>query len=96
MQETDLSSRRLNILKVVKEYQEEWKKPPTVREMGEAADITSTSVVTNNLRRLRDKGYVTLGQNGESRGTLLTPKGIGEISESISLLTSKESLPNSE
>ena len=69
MSET-LSQRQHKILEFLEEYLEENGYPPSIREIGKAAGISSTSVVSYNLRRLEEKGYI--GRDPEvSRGLKL-------------------------
>ncbi len=51
-----LSERQQRILAFIREYQDENGYPPTIREIGRAVGISSTSVVKYNLERLKDKG----------------------------------------
>jgi repressor LexA len=55
--------------------------PPSIREIGEAADISSTSVVNYNLNRLVEEGFLTRDQN-VSRGLRLTDK-LGRAAERL-------------
>lgn len=48
--------------------------PPTVRELGRAVGISSTYVVTYNLRRLEEKGLVIRGF-AEARSARLSARG---------------------
>ena len=65
-----LSERQRNILNFMYDYMEENAFPPTIREIGEATDINSTSVVNYNLNKLVDAGY--LERSGKvSRGLRL-------------------------
>jgi repressor LexA len=62
-----LSKRQQRIIEFVNEYVEENGYPPSIREIGAAAGISSTSVVSYNLHRLEEKGYI--GRDREvSRG----------------------------
>jgi repressor LexA len=47
--------------------------PPSIREIGSAVGISSTSVVNYNLNRLVDEGYLSRDQN-VSRGIRITEK----------------------
>jgi repressor LexA len=68
-----LSQRQQNILKYVWEYWHESGRPPTIREIGRAVKISSTSVVNYNLNKLEEKGY--LEREAEvSRGLRLTDR----------------------
>ena len=53
-----LSERQQRILEFIAVFQERHGYPPTVREIGQAADISSTSVVDYNLRVLERLGYL--------------------------------------
>lgn len=79
------SPRQRKILRYVWEYWRESGRPPTIREIGEAADIPSTSVVTYNLNKLEGWGY--LEREAEvSRGLKLTKKALAlyeDVKESV-------------
>lgn len=66
-----LSTRQQNILRFIWEYNDENDSAPSIREIGEATDITSTSVVNYNLKRLTDLGYLIRKQM-VARGLQLT------------------------
>jgi repressor LexA len=71
-----LSKRQEMILDFIRVYHAEHDYPPTIREIGKAADISSTSVVKYNLERLQELGYID--RNREvSRGLRLRPEGGG-------------------
>lgn len=53
-----LSKRQQNILKFMDSYLTANGYPPTIREIGEACDIASTSVVNYNLNKLVTAGYL--------------------------------------
>ncbi len=53
-----LSERQQRILAFVRSYIEENSYPPSFREIGRAAGISSTSVVKYNLERLQDLGHI--------------------------------------
>lgn len=70
-----LSSRQQNILKYIWEYFSDAGRPPTIREIGGAVNISSTSVVNYNLNRLEERGF--LEREAEvSRGLRLTQKAL--------------------
>jgi len=66
-----LSKRQQRILEFLIEYVEENGYPPSIREIGAAAGISSTSVVSYNLRRLEERGYISRDRE-ISRGLKLT------------------------
>lgn len=65
-----LSERQVRILEFIKSYFEEHNYPPTIREIGKAVGISSTSVVKYNLERLQDKGKIKRSEE-VSRGLRL-------------------------
>jgi repressor LexA len=56
MNEKPLSKRQQSILQFTHGYMEEHGRPPTIREIGKAVGINSTSVVNYNLGKLEEKG----------------------------------------
>ena len=67
----DLSERQVAILGMLRDYLDEYDYPPTIREIGEAVSISSTSVVTYNLGVLERKGYIQRNRD-ISRGLRLS------------------------
>ena len=65
-----LSSRQEAMLRFISEYMSEFERPPTVREIGMAVGISSTSVVDYNLRILERDGHLHR-QRDLSRGITL-------------------------
>ena len=71
-----LSTRQQNILRYIWEYLTDVGRPPTIREIGGAVNISSTSVVNYNLNKLEERGY--LEREAEvSRGLKLTQQALG-------------------
>jgi repressor LexA len=69
----NLSKRQQKMLDYIWEYIRDAGRPPTIREIGAAANISSTSVVNYNLTKLTEKGFVN--RDAEvSRGLRLTEK----------------------
>jgi len=54
----NLSERQVNILRFIAEFVEERSYPPTIRQIGKACDISSTSVVKYNLSKLESDGLI--------------------------------------
>lgn len=73
-----LSERQRGILEFVSEYIEGNSYPPSIREIGAAVGISSTSVVSYNLRRLEETGYVSRDRE-ISRGLKLTPTARAQV-----------------
>lgn len=65
-----LSERQAQILAFIRTYLEEHDYPPTIREIGKAVGISSTSVVKYNLERLQEKGHIERSED-VSRGLRL-------------------------
>lgn len=68
-----LSDRHVRVLEFLSQYQAQHGRPPSIREIGDAAKISSTSVVNYYLDQLERMGYVE--RDGRvSRGLRLTEK----------------------
>lgn len=80
-----LSKRQQTMLEYIWEYIRDAGRPPTIREIGQAAKISSTSVVNYNLTKLAEKGYID--RDAEvSRGLRLTDKAAqlyGSVEDTI-------------
>ncbi len=77
----DLSPRQKKILEFIREFTRENHYPPTIREIGEAVGISSTSVVSYNLNVLQEKGYLVRDRE-ISRGLRLV-EDAGEYTSQI-------------
>lgn len=53
-----LSERQRDILNFIRDFQRGNGYPPTIRQIGQAVDISSTSVVNYNLNKLEKEGYL--------------------------------------
>jgi repressor LexA len=69
-----LSDRQERILRFIRQYMGEHGRPPTVREIGIAVGISSTSVVDYNLRVLERDGHLRR-ERELSRGIALANQG---------------------
>lgn len=65
-----LSERQQRILEFIRRYTAERHYPPTIREIGQAVGISSTSVVNYNLNILEREGYIVRNRD-ISRGIRL-------------------------
>ncbi len=54
-----LSVRQEGIMEFIRKFIGENRFPPSIREIGKAVGISSTSVVNYNLRRLEERGYLS-------------------------------------
>jgi repressor LexA len=77
-----LSERQKKIVEFLSEYVEENGYPPSIREIGAAAGISSTSVVSYNLKRLEDKGLIRRDRE-VSRGLKLAAAGQQMIPQAV-------------
>jgi repressor LexA len=66
-----LGERHQKILNFIEEYQSEHKHPPSIREIGEHCEISSTSVVNYYLDQLEKNGHIERDRK-ISRGVRLT------------------------
>ncbi len=69
-----LSERQQQIYSFMMRFSSEKGRPPTIREIGKAVGISSTSVVNYNLNILEKAGMITR-EKQVSRGLRLTPPG---------------------
>jgi repressor LexA len=79
-----LSERQQGILNFIRQFIDENDYPPTIREIGQAVNISSTSVVNYNLNKLVDAGLIE--RNAEvSRGLRLRNGGRAPLLPTASL-----------
>ena len=71
---TLLSQRQARVLAFIQDYAAQHMYPPTVREIVEGCDLSSTSVALYNLVVLGNKGYLTRTRD-VARGIVLTEQG---------------------
>ena len=77
-----LSERQKRIVEFLNEYVEENGYPPSIREIGAAAGISPTSVVSYNLKRLEEKGYISRDRE-VSRGLKLVAASRQAMSRAV-------------
>jgi repressor LexA len=83
-----LSERHIRVLEFLTRYQSEHGRPPSIREIGDAAEISSTSVVNYYLEQLEKMGYIE--RDGRvSRGLRLTDK----VQEVVQVVTDLMRVP---
>jgi repressor LexA len=58
MSDSKLSARQEAMLEFIDNFMQDNGYPPTIREIGKACDISSTSVVNYNLNKLEREGYL--------------------------------------
>jgi SOS-response transcriptional repressor LexA len=54
-----LTKRQNEVLMAIVQYIEKHQYPPTIKEIGEMLNISSTSTVFGHLEKLRQAGYIT-------------------------------------
>lgn len=72
------ASRQLEVLHYIYEQVKEKGFPPTVREIGQAVSLSSTSTVHGHLSRLEKKGYIHRDPS-KPRTIELTPAGLTQL-----------------
>lgn len=87
-----LSERQQHILHFMYDYMQEKGFPPTIREIGLATDINSTSVVNYNLNKLVDAGYLARTDH-VSRGLRLVGHIPGKSEKKIRSLSDPQRIP---
>ncbi|HEX3787893.1 MAG TPA: transcriptional repressor LexA [Pseudonocardiaceae bacterium] len=70
---TALTARQRRVLEVIRDWVERMGYPPSVREIGEAVGLTSTSSVAHQLRALERKGYLRRDPNRPRAVGVLPP-----------------------
>lgn len=75
MYKKELSERQRKILAFIANHTARYQRPPTIREIGAAVEISSTSVVTYNLKRLVDRELIKR-EADVSRGLSLTDEAL--------------------
>jgi repressor LexA len=71
----ELSAKQRRILEFIGEFIDEHDYPPSIRQIQEACDISSTSVVDYNLRILERNGYIRRDREVSRAIELLEPGG---------------------
>jgi repressor LexA len=76
---TELTARQSNILDFLAKFLDDHGYPPTVRETGAFFGIKSTNGVSDHLRALERKGYISRS-DGQSRGLTILKGADGRVS----------------
>ncbi|MDF7636861.1 transcriptional repressor LexA [Leuconostocaceae bacterium ESL0958] len=70
-------TKQIQVLRCIYNYQEENGYPPTIREIGESVDLSSSSTIHGHIRRLTDKGYlIKKGSKTKARAIEVSPSGL--------------------
>jgi repressor LexA len=70
-----LTTRQRRVLEVIRDAVERRGYPPSVREIGEAVGLTSTSSVAHQLKVLEDRGFLRRDPNRPRAIEVVTPEG---------------------
>src|SRR5438477_4380542 len=70
-----LSEKQQRILTFVEDFLDEHDYPPSIRDIQTGCDISSTSVVDYNLKRLEEKGYIRRDREVSRAIELLNSQG---------------------
>lgn len=74
----ELTKRQQRVLEVIRDWLDRFGYPPSVREIGEAVGLTSTSSVAHQLRALERKGYLRRDPNRPRAVGVLPPDADAE------------------
>jgi repressor LexA len=80
-----LTPRQQQVLEVIRAWVDRFGYPPSVREIGEAVGLTSTSSVSHQLRALQRKGYLRRDAN--------RPRAVGVLTAQAEVATAIDDLP---
>ena len=78
-----LTTKQSYILQVLKELVAENGYPPTVREIGEKANLSSPATIHFHLKKLEEKGYIKKGDNKNRTIEILVPNEYLEQNENV-------------
>src|SRR3954463_9689512 len=78
---TGLTPRQQRALAHIKDYSEKRRVPPSIREIGEAVGLTSSSSVAHQLRVLEEKGFLKRDPNRPRALSVFTPDEAGVVDE---------------
>lgn len=78
-----LTDKQNSILQILKKLIAEKGYPPTVREIGEAAHLSSPATIHFHLSKLEEKGYIKKGDNKNRTIEILVPNEYLEKDENV-------------
>jgi repressor LexA len=81
----DLSARQQKIIEFIRRFWKDYHYPPTVRDIVNGCEISSTSVVDYNLAILEREGYIRR-HSGISRGIELVSDTVGEAVRKVPVI----------
>ena len=77
-----LSKRQSRVLAFIRDFEMGNPYPPTIREVAEGCNLSSTAAAASNLTHLAEKGYIRRVP-GIARGLLLTDRGRSQTQERV-------------
>jgi len=86
-EDVELPVRQREVLEVIRTWVERFGYPPSVREIGEAVGLTSTSSVAYQLRALEQKGYLRRDPNRPRAIGVLPPDAVPLPAEEVGAAT---------
>ena len=78
-----LTTRQEHILQIIKQLVAKNGYPPTVREIGEKANLNSPATIHFHLTKLEEKGYIRKGNSKNRTIEILVPNEYIEKEESV-------------
>ncbi|RBO96483.1 transcriptional repressor LexA [Nocardia puris] len=90
---TDLTARQRKVLEVIRTSVSERGYPPSIREIGDAVGLTSTSSVAHQLRALERKGYLRRDPN---RPRAVDVRGLDEAVRAVTSLPGAAALDDAD
>jgi repressor LexA len=78
-----LTPRQRKVLEVIRDWVERFGYPPSVREIGDAVGLTSTSSVHHQLRTLERKGYLRRDPNRTRAVDVRGPEELAGLEDSV-------------
>lgn len=75
----ELSARQQRMLSFIREFFADHSRPPTIREIGRAVGISSTSVVNYNLNVLQEKGFIRRDREVSRGVKLVEPQMLAQV-----------------
>ena len=69
---SSLTKKQTEILNFIRKYIEEYGYAPSYREIANSFSLSSVSTIHQHIKSLMEKGFITLGEDGEARSIELT------------------------
>jgi repressor LexA len=89
----ELTKRQRDIIEFIKSFVEKYSYPPSVRDIGEAVGLSSTSSVHAQLSNLEEKGYLRRDASSARALSVLLEDGETTVTENFELARNIINLP---